>query len=126
MWENGGPIIDLNTLVPSGSSLTLELAENINDGGEISGIGSPPGCGDPFVCGHGFVLIPCDEENSHEEGCEKDAAGTTAIRNNPAPVIASPTGQTGVSLAPKELADQIRARFGRNRGLTAWLQKQIR
>ena len=103
LWENGGPIIDLNTLVPSGSSLTLELAENINDRGEISGIGSPPGCGDPFVCGHAFVLIPCDEEHSHEEGCEKYAAGTTAIRNNPASVIASPTGQTGVSLAPRNL-----------------------
>lgn len=41
LWENGGPIVDLNTLVPPGSNLTLELAENINDRGEISGIGGP-------------------------------------------------------------------------------------
>jgi len=63
LWEDGGPMIDLNTLVavnPSG--LTLVCAFNINDRGEITGLGAPPGvvptgCGDPGQ--HPFLLIPC-------------------------------------------------------------------
>jgi probable HAF family extracellular repeat protein len=60
LWENGEPMIDLNTLIPSNSSLELYDAENINDRGEIAGRGLPPGCDDKDACGHVFLLIPCD------------------------------------------------------------------
>jgi len=114
LWENGGPIVDLNTLVPPGSSLTLELAENINDRGEISGIGSPPGCGDPFVCGHGFVLIPCDRDHSDEEGCEGESlAGVT--QNIPVASqrsITTTPANPALSDRPATMLGRLRARWG--------------
>ena len=64
LWEKGGPMIDLNTLIPANSSLHLAIAEHINDRGEISGIGAPPGVGNDDVetLGHAFLLIPVGEE----------------------------------------------------------------
>jgi probable HAF family extracellular repeat protein len=35
LWENGGPMVDLNTLIPAGSNFQLLDAFNINDRGEI-------------------------------------------------------------------------------------------
>jgi probable HAF family extracellular repeat protein len=62
LWENGGPMVDLNTLIPPGSSLELTFAVAINERGEIAGFGVPPGCApqDYGICGHAYVLIPCD------------------------------------------------------------------
>jgi probable HAF family extracellular repeat protein len=39
LWENGGPMIDLNTLVHPASDVTVIDAVFINDRGEISGLG---------------------------------------------------------------------------------------
>jgi probable HAF family extracellular repeat protein len=39
LWENAGPMVDLNSLVPPGSGLTLIEAWSINDRGEIAGWG---------------------------------------------------------------------------------------
>ena len=65
LWENGGPLVDLNTLIPRSSTLTLVWAVNINDRGEIAGLGVPAGCqpADYLLCGHAFLLTPdgdCD------------------------------------------------------------------
>jgi probable HAF family extracellular repeat protein len=61
LWEKGGPMVDLNTLIPPKSSLSLNWAYAINDRGEISGVGTPQGCSDGWpLCGHAFVLIPQD------------------------------------------------------------------
>jgi probable HAF family extracellular repeat protein len=65
LWENGGPIVDLNSLVPSGSELQLANALNINDRGEIAGTGLLTN-GD-F---RNFLLIPCDEDHPGVEGCD--------------------------------------------------------
>ena len=64
LWEKGGPMIDLNTLIPDNSSLHLAFAEHINDRGEISGTGVPPGVSvdDIETLGHAFLLIPVGEE----------------------------------------------------------------
>ena len=64
LWEKGGPMIDLNTLVPANSSLHLAYAKRINDRGEISGTGVPPGVSvdDIDTLGHVFLLIPVGEE----------------------------------------------------------------
>ena len=73
LWENSGPMVDLNTLIPPNSSLQLAEADNINDRGEIVGRGLPAGCDDLDSCGHAFVLIPCNRDVSCESG---DVAAT--------------------------------------------------
>jgi probable HAF family extracellular repeat protein len=59
LWDNGGPLLDLNTLVPADSPLHLFFAYLINDRGEIAGQGVLPN-GDV----HGFLLIPCGNGNA--------------------------------------------------------------
>jgi len=54
LWDNGGPPIDLNTVIALGADLSLFIALAINDRGIISGNGMLPN-GDV----HGFVLVPC-------------------------------------------------------------------
>ena len=88
LWENVGPMIDLNTLIPANSSLTLVFPETINERGEIGGTGVPAGCqtADVATCGHAFLLVPdgdCDSD------CEGRIAETQSVivanRNNVAP-----------------------------------------
>jgi probable HAF family extracellular repeat protein len=55
LWENGGPAVDLNTLVNS-SDLTLAMPLYINDSGAIAGNGLLPN-GDM----HAFLLVPCED-----------------------------------------------------------------
>src|SRR6266699_491126 len=67
LWEDGGPMIDLNTLIPADSALNLVGAERINDRGEIVGTGLPPGVSiHDFLLneslGHVYLLIPDGEE----------------------------------------------------------------
>ena len=73
LWEKG-LMVDLNALIPSGSSLQLADAEDINDRGEIAGIGVPPGVplANYITEGHGFLLIPCDENHPNIDGCDYD------------------------------------------------------
>ena len=65
LWEDGGPIIDLNTLVLNGAGLTVSEGYYINDRGEIAGRGVLPN-GDV----HAVLLIPCDEDHMDMEGCD--------------------------------------------------------
>jgi probable HAF family extracellular repeat protein len=78
LWENGGPMVDLNTLIPPGSPLQLTFGFSMNDRGEIAGTGVPPGCTNVDACGHAYVLIPCDESHSDTKGCKDDNLGTSA------------------------------------------------
>jgi probable HAF family extracellular repeat protein len=64
LWENGGPMVDLNDLV-SGADMILGGATGINDRGEITGTGMLAN-GDIHV----FLLIPCDENHPGLEGCD--------------------------------------------------------
>lgn len=75
LFENGGPAIDLNTLVPPGSPLSLVEAIYINDRGEIAGNGVLAN-GDV----HAFLLIPCgeDDKGCGEVGNENAALQTSA------------------------------------------------
>jgi probable HAF family extracellular repeat protein len=122
LWENGS-IIDLNTQIPANSGLQLVLALEINDRGEIAGFGIPPGV--PLkhfeFHGHAFVLIPCDDQHSDEEGCEDSAEMTTAARSTP--IVQNSTTAAQSSVTASGIVDRIRGRFGRNRGFTPWLPK---
>ena len=79
LWEDGGPMIDLNTLIPANSALYLTIPFTINDRGEIAGVGLDAN-GDQ----HAFLLVPCGPDDT--EGCQDAAAGTstTRIRQVPA------------------------------------------
>ena len=63
VWEEGGPMLDLNTLIPPGSGLQLTNAININDRGEILAKSDPLGITpiDDEDLGHLVLLVPCDE-----------------------------------------------------------------
>jgi probable HAF family extracellular repeat protein len=65
LWENGGPMIDLNTLIPANLGVLLGDACCINDRGEIAGVGFLPNGDTPA-----FLLIPCDENHPNIEGCD--------------------------------------------------------
>jgi probable HAF family extracellular repeat protein len=84
LWENGGPMVDLNTLIPAGSDLQLTFAVAINDRGEIAGFGVPAGCAphDVEFCGHAYVLIPCERDDETGCGAEAEAANVTAPRSS--------------------------------------------
>jgi len=72
LWEDGGPMVDLNTLVSSGSGLYVAEAHTINDGGEIAGIGQLP---NGQI--HAVLLIPCDEHHPGVEGCDYSLVDAT-------------------------------------------------
>jgi probable HAF family extracellular repeat protein len=98
LWEHGGPMVDLNTLIPAGSSLQLTFAVAINDRGEIAGFGVQSGCApkDVEICGHAYVLIPCDRDGNDEGNCDNNTERlgalqpTLALREAPSRTGASP------------------------------------
>jgi len=72
LWEDGGPIVDLNTLISPGSGIQLTDAFNINARGEILAKAAPIGFtpNDDADLGHLALLIPCDEQHPGLEGCD--------------------------------------------------------
>ncbi len=109
LWENGGPAIDLDTLVAPGSGLSLVGPSYINDRGEIAGFGVLSNGNT-----HAFLLVPCGEGN---EGCEDNTADAAAgIQNNSAPVIQRPSTATpanpALSDGPSGMLDRLRSRWG--------------
>jgi probable HAF family extracellular repeat protein len=106
LWENGGPMVDLNTLVPANSSLTLREAVDINDRGEITGNGLPPGCADvdEGKCGHAFLLIP-------DGDCDDDCEGRIAASQNNAAPAQNPDAMTQGSESPLSPVERFRSQM---------------
>ena len=107
LWENDH-MIDLNIFLPPSADLQqLTDAYNINDRGEIVGLGVPPGCGDEFACGHVFVLIPCDENHPGVEGCDHSLVEASGVPQT------SPAGRdsSNRALSPPRLLQGHRFRF---------------
>jgi probable HAF family extracellular repeat protein len=117
LWDKEA-MVDLNTLIPEGSSLHLIVGVNINDRGEIAGQ-ALAGCSDVNACAHDFLLIPvCNDDN---EGC-KDAPLDPAL-------IAKSQSRAGVSqkrMTAEELAtfkERIARMAGRSRAFGLWQRR---
>jgi probable HAF family extracellular repeat protein len=108
LWENGGPALDLNSLVIPGSDIRALFPYDINDRGEIAAQGVLPNGDD-----HAVLLIPCDGNHADIEGCEDGREGATGMtQNNPAPVTKFPAAAEG-SREPVGALQQLRARLAR-------------
>jgi probable HAF family extracellular repeat protein len=70
LWEDRGPMVDLNSLVVNpiaGAHLTVALWAN--GLGEIVALGTPTNCPIDDIC-QTYVLIPCDENHLYVDGCD--------------------------------------------------------
>jgi probable HAF family extracellular repeat protein len=109
LWENGGPAVDLNTLVAPGSGLSLVGPLYINDRGEIAGYGVLSN-GDS----HAFLLIPDGDCDSDCEGRIAASQNSAAPAQNPAPLRQSSESQ----FTPIErVRSMMRQRFGQHPAL---------
>jgi probable HAF family extracellular repeat protein len=108
IWENNGPPVDLNFLVPPNSPLQLYEAITINDRGEIVGNGLLSN-GDQ----HAFLAIPCDENHLGIEGCDYSMVDSSVVaRVSPLPVTEHPAA------LPPGVLNRFDSRRGqRNQGL---------
>ena len=118
LWENKGPMVDLNTLIVPGSKMYVKAAVLINDLGDIGCLGLDPGDSDEHAC----LLIPCDENHPGIEGCDYslvDAPAATEV--HPVDITkASAAAASQPKLSPAELLARFRSlRTGRNRRLSA-------
>ena len=110
VWEEGGPMWDLNTLIAPGSGWQLTRALNINDRGEILVAADPVGVtpADDDDLGHLVLLVPCD---IGEAGCEGNPASTASV------VVPSEARiknlSTATPLTPRQSAAALRARWAR-------------
>ena len=101
--EDGGPIVDLNTLIPANSGVELRNASIINDRGEIVAVAV-------FADGNHapVLLVPCESESDQAESCEN--SGTPLLAQN---VLARSAAQTKVSpLVRKRSAMEEKRLFG--------------
>lgn len=120
LWENGS-IVDLNSLVPPRSQLTLEFALNINDRGEIA-VTSADAAGNE----HAVLLLPCDESHPNVEDCDYrmvDAKVAASVRATMPESPGSDAAATNDVLAPitqqpqffnprNSIHQMLRRRFG--------------
>ena len=86
VWEDGGPMLDLNTLIRPGSGLQLTNAIDINDRGEILAKSVPIGTTpiDDEDLGHIVLLVPCDKGENCESNSDvtSNAASVSPARNS--------------------------------------------
>ena len=107
--EPGGPLTNLNTLIPPGASLDLTHAVAINDRGEIAGFGVPPDCApqDVGLCGHAYMLIPCGTG----EDCTNVNLAGAAFGLSPTVLSAPAPSQRGSASALQRRTSPLRQRL---------------
>jgi probable HAF family extracellular repeat protein len=111
LWENGGPMVDLNALVPPGSELDSAAGVSINDRGEIDGDRILPN-GES----HAFLLIPCDENHPDLEGCDYSLVDADNVtKTDPAYATRPTSAPTGANGVPIELRQRVLMTRRRNR-----------
>src|SRR5450432_3225399 len=105
--ESGVQVIDLNTLVPPGSDLTLVEALFINDRGEITGAALLPNGQH-----HAFLLIPRDEHDDDEVDGAASPSPDAAVAASQASRNATWRGLTAAPGGPSARAANRYSRFG--------------
>jgi probable HAF family extracellular repeat protein len=92
VWQDGGPMVDLNALIQPGTGYQLTNAIDISDRGEILAKAAPLGFtpDDDADLGHLALLIPCDDDHSGLSGCDYSAVdpGSIAASVNAVPSTA--------------------------------------
>jgi probable HAF family extracellular repeat protein len=92
LWENGGPIVDLNSLIINGSGLVVREGDYINDSGEIAGRAVLPN-----GAVHAVILIPCNEDHADVEGCDDTGDAATTAPVHAAQLAQAPAGTSAVT-----------------------------
>jgi probable HAF family extracellular repeat protein len=70
LWEDGGPMVDLNSLIVNPiAGVHLTVALWANSLGEIVTLGTPTNCPIDDIC-QTYVLIPCDENHPNIAACD--------------------------------------------------------
>jgi len=102
--ENGDPIVDVNALIVPASDIQVVSEFDVNERGEIAGIGVVPS-GDE----HAVLLIPCDDAHANVVGCDYGPVNATTAS------LVAPAQTTQVSAAPaisvKMSPSEVKARF---------------
>jgi probable HAF family extracellular repeat protein len=80
LWEDGGPMVDLNTLVTSNFGIYVNGPHTINNRGEIAASGV-----DANGNGHALLLIPCDENHPGVQGCDYSMVDAVAVAQSAEP-----------------------------------------
>lgn len=100
LWENGGPMVDLNPLVSSNpTGLKVAGAGEINDRGEIAAAAV-----DSNSNLHAILLIPCDGNHPGVAGCDYSMVDASAVDATPA------TQGTPAGNAPDSITHSTRRR----------------
>jgi probable HAF family extracellular repeat protein len=113
LWEDGGPMLDLNRLIPAGSGLELTFAININDRGEILAKSIPHGVNpyqDADLYGHLVLLVPCEPET--EVSCETSLAQPAANGALARITVTNPKPSAKFTRPPRLGRIDLRHRFG--------------
>jgi probable HAF family extracellular repeat protein len=105
LWEEGGPMVDLNDLVVAGADIQVAFAYTINDRGEIAGLGFLPN-GDE----HAVLLIPC---GSGEAVCANESSRVSA---HPASLLLQSSQATGLAGQHSRLMHLSHMPMRRSRG----------
>jgi len=70
LWDRSGPMVDLNSLISPNAGIYVTFASQINDQGEIVGVGVLPSGDERAV-----LLVPCQDD---DQACAVDATGKAA------------------------------------------------
>lgn len=105
LWENGGPMVDVNLLVFPKSDTNVIYPFVINDRGEIAAHAVLPN-GDL----HAILLVP-------QSDCDDECDARIAASQNSAATVLDPATTQQVKQAPANRLDQLRSRFGRRYNL---------
>ena len=123
LWENGGPMVNLNSLIVPGSEINVRNPFFINDRGEIAARGRLPN-GDFRA----VLLIPCDgnHDGNHpdRQQCEAVAKNAAALFQGSLSLVTQTSSEQIQGRLTPEMLDALRTRSsGRYRGARARPQR---